>query len=335
MAESDWPAFDREWCTQAQPWRQALQKSGGLLTTDTARQVDLPALNDEALADLGSQLLQRTARALSARGSPRERAVGLWLSGKGEELMAEAEATRDPVVVALAAQRLTGPLRERAIRLWHAVEPGNAAALLYLQALEPAPTAQLFDALARASSHDTHLPAVFQIVLSVPPPTADSPSALALHVALVGLHAAFPLPELRPLIQPCKRPESAVIAQQCAQVAERLWALQPNDTLMPRLVLAMVRAQPALHPAWASRAERVEAVAHLESTGLEATLTTLTQRMVCLPQAQDRDPGEERLRAGDWAYWSSRLPNDPAAVAALSERYRQANKGKGLLSPRP
>jgi hypothetical protein len=332
MAESDWAAFDREWCVAVEPMRLALQKSGNDLT---APPPNTPAVDDSVFNGLGEQLLQRLARALAARASPRDRAVGLWLAGKGEELMAEVEATRDPVIAALAAQRLGEPMRGRAIRLWRALEPSNMVALLYAQEVDPQPTPDWFDALSRATSYDTHIQTVFQIAYSVPPPTSESPSELALQMALVGLHAAFPIPKIPALIRPCRQPESASFARQCARVAERMWALKPNDTLMPRLAVSLVRSQPALHPAWESRAQQVEAVAQLVDDGFMASITDLVERLSCLPQSQPRGAMNERLRVGDWVFWTSQLPAEPAKLAALSERFRQRQKGKGLLATQP
>jgi hypothetical protein len=331
MAESDWRAFDREWCDAAAPHRQAMQGANGRLE-------DLPtdgaALDDSVLTELGNQLLQRTARALAARASPRERAVGLWLAGRDDELLAEAEARQDPVIAALAAQRLREPLRGRAIRLWRSLEPANMAALMHAQSVDPLPTEQWLDTLLRTTTYQTHITTVFDIALSVPPPTAGSPSELALQLALAGLHDAFPIPDLRALTLPCRQPQANALARQCALFADRLWALQPNDSLMPRLAVALVRAQPALHAEWQQRARQVEAVSQREIESLEARLTALTQRLLCLPATQAQGVMDERLRQGNWVFWSAQVPKDPAELTALSERFRASNKGKGLLTPR-
>lgn len=332
MSEADWAAFDREWCAAMQPAREALRQ-GGLAALE--KLPPRPLVDDDIQAAAGSQLLRRLSQALAARASPRERAVGLWLAGREAELLAEAQATRDPVIVALAAQRLRGEASAQATRLWRELEPTNMVPLLHAQAIDPRPAAVWLESLASATAYEPHLTTVFQILHSVPAPTEGSPAALAQDIALVGLHTAWPLPEVGRLLKPCRRPDSAPLARQCAAVAERLWALKPNDTFSPHIAFALVRAQPALRPAWEARARHAEAMAQLEMDSLDDFIEELMLRSACLAPPAPKGIMSERLRLGNAVYWSGRLPTDPAALDALVSRHRAARGGKSLLDALP
>jgi hypothetical protein len=335
MVKSDWRAFDREWCELMGSRRTALEEAGG-----DWKKLKSPRFAATIVHGVGGamplrqQHLKRVAKALSSRPTAREQAVGLWLMYESEQLMAMAEATRDPMIVALAAQ-LNGESRKRAVALWRTVEPDNLAAMVHAQLDERQANAHWFEVLKKARHFNTYVEAAFRIAQSVPPPTKSSPSEFSLQTALWERDVEAYLPQLLPLFQPCQAPDSEPMAQQCAQLAERLWASKPKNTEVARLSIALIQAQPWLHTAWNARAQQVEAVEQLKAEAFDEFMTAKQQRRVCMSKAQSPGAITQGLSVGDWVYWSARLRADPAGVAALSSRYRQSNKGKGLLSHVP
>ncbi|RVT82941.1 hypothetical protein [Inhella crocodyli] len=335
MSDADWLAYDRQWCAALQPLRESLQASPDLHPLLMAAW--MPSEDDSRrMADL---LTQRAQQVLQAKGDVASQAVGLWWRATlvpphdFSALHALAESTRDPLALALA-HRKDGPARLGL--LWRDTEPQNLAAIWAAQTHEKLPIEELLARVAQATRNDNGLPEAFRRLDATAPPHGGGFVAVMHQTWAVGVYSAEALPsQALAMTQACSRSRDPALLAACERAAERMWALGPNDVMGALTVLSMVRAHSGRSPAWDARARQVEAMWQMEADDAQAALHAMPRALACMPSPVTQALTRERLIQDAWAWWQARLPQDPQALLTLSERYRQGNKGKGLLAPRP
>ncbi len=334
MSDADWRAFDQQWCAATQPLREIVQ---------SGREVDplvfsawLPT--DEESNRMADLLALRTQQALNAKGDVASQALGLWWRARSvpppdfSALQALAISTQDPFALALASQH---PSATAMALKWRELEPHNLAAIWAADRDEKLPLETMLARVSRATINDNRLTEAFRRLEAVGLPSQGGFLELTQQTLAVGAHAATGLPtQAMELARGCGKATSQSLLASCEQAAERLWALGPDDAIGAVLVLSMVRPNAARSPVWEDRSRSVEAMLQAEREDGEASIRELVRASACLPSPLTRSMMRDRLTQGPWTWWRTRL-NDPATVAALSERYRGANGGKGLLTPRP
>ena len=220
--------------------------------------------------------------------------------------------------------------------LWRDTEPQNLAAIWAAQTHEKLPIEVLLARVVQATRNDNGLPEAFRRLDATGLPNGGGFLVANQQTWAVGLYAAELLPwSALAMTQTCSRSRDPALLAACERAAERMWALGPNDVLGAQVLMSMVRGHRGRSPVWDARAQQVEAISQMEDDDAQASLTELPRMVACMPSPLFHSLTRERLIQDAWTWWQARLPKDPAALAALSERYRQAKKGKGLLSPRP
>ncbi len=348
MSEADWQAFDRQWCAALAPVRERLQ--GGASWLDLVRLLMEDRAHFELSKDqqdLMSELLaQRTERALLARDDVRSRAVALWAHSAlsdsadappGAALLALAQSSRDPMVVALAAHTLSDPASALLARtLWRELEPDNLAPLLLARDDEKLAPDAFLQRVAQAGSHETYLDEALTLLLGVPPPTRGGPAEWTALVGANARQAAVAVPWARSLSRPCQGAVPPDRAARCEQAAQRMWDLGPDSVLLATEALKMVRDRPAHRsPVWDERAQQVEASLEWLSEETERTMVEMPKRIACLPApALHRTMVESRVQ-GEWVTVQRHLAAQPGATAAFAARYRAQKGGRSLIDPVP
>ena len=334
MSDADWRAFDQQWCAATQPLREIVES--GRDVHPMVFSAWLPS--DEESKRMADLLSLRTQQALNAKGDVASQAVGLWWRTMlvppqdFSALQSFALSTQDPLALALASQqRGTAPLALK----WLQLEPHNLAAIWAADRAKKLPLEAMLERVSLATSNDNRLAEAFRRLEAVGLPSKGGFLELTQQTLAVGAHAAAGLPtQAMELARGCGKATSPRLQASCEQAAERIWTVGPDDAVGAVLVLSMVRPYTARSPVWDERARSVEAMLQAEREDGEASIRELVRASACLPSPLMQSMMRARLTQGPWTWWRTRL-NDPDTVTALSERYRAANGGKGLLTPRP
>lgn len=348
MSEADWQAFDRQWCAAMAPVRERLQGSGSWLDSvrvamEDPERFELPKDQQDLMHEL---LAQRTEQALLTKDDARSRAVALWAhsarSGSAEPapgaaLLALAQSTRDPMVVALAAQTLRDPASAQLARaLWRELEPDNLAPLLLARGDEKLAPEVFLQRIAQAGRHETYLDDAMGLLLGVPPPIRGGPSEWTAQVAATGRQAAVAVPWAGSLSRPCQGSVAPDRAALCEQAAQRIWNLGPDSVLLATEALKMVRDRPAQRStAWDERAQQVEASFQWQADEAQRTMDEIPKRIACLPAPSLQRAMVENRVQGEWATVQRHLSAQPGATAALAARFRAGRQGRSLIDPEP
>lgn len=344
--EQAWRSREQAWCAQGKMLAQKA-KSAPSASPAASAALEAQAAQHELTAEQArAEQLREWQRRLRAKADARSQALADWLlrgeHGVGDaaqqRLFELAQRTRDPFIAALAAERECSgiqPCARAAAALWLELEPHNLQAVLAAEERDkptPADYEHLLERVAQTREGSRHWQAAMEHIWRLDAALPPGMRRLNRGVNLFGLQAARPLRGMDAGFLKHCRSGSADTQQRCAVFADRMWQYGEPE-LVYRLLTVIVAGTASERPAiWEQRAQETEAQRQWQIEQTETLLATMEDELECQPSSRLAQWAESALLRGELAALDERLRAEgPAAQRALSERYRRAMSGFGLL----
>ncbi|WP_124449223.1 hypothetical protein [Paucibacter sp. KBW04] len=307
---------------------------------------------EQVLALAREEVVQRWIHALRQRGEPRALALAEFLGASGvgskARLQAMALSSTDPMLTALALQRLCDPGACRNVEAsqWSRLEPENVYAWLQMLS-EPGQKqtqgAYLLERMATQARYARgYQQEVGQLLVSVLQAGAPGLAHQAETESLMGVLAAWPIPSFSTLMRLCREsPGQPGQAMRCEAVAAAVWSQGHILDRLIALALARVVAPKSTpqRPLWERRALEFEAVQSYEDERRRRELEAMSmpadaESNYCWGQPLMRTLIQDYAIRHDWDEARAHLHAEGADLNAWAKRWRDSN-GRGVLDPMP
>lgn len=298
-----------------------------------------------------AQVRRRWVAALRQRGDPRSLAVAEYLGGVDGDparararLQALARTSADPMVTALALQRPceSGGCVNVDRAQWSRLEPANLLAWLTLLDDAAARRTQEVYALERIASEARYSRSYQRelgaLLLGLPQTTAQGLAQDAELQLVTTTLAVWPMPGLRPVVEPCRaRAADRAVLQRCVAVAELLWQGEtlPERSLALSLVGGLAPLRAELLPTWAPRAREVDAAQQWGVVATEQAASAAESAAgPCSGQGEWRRRLESAAALGEWGRIRAMMKEARVDESELAAQWRRI-AGRSALDPLP